>query len=114
NEVQAELDEPREEITSIIEALETMQEEVSMVEDFTKDIEEFAKDNEAMFDQLQASLSEMEDIDLSYFVEEYESSIEPAILAELSKAQATVEDAKSMLHTVEEAIPKVEEMITTT
>lgn len=104
-----------------IEKVEQAVEEVNQVKlaleeglDNTNQIENFIEDKQSEVNEVLANIENVSgDVEtrLSEFIDEYNESIEPTVLAEVSNAKQTLSDARGILVDVQSTIPEVEALL---
>src|SRR5699024_3623806 len=106
-----------EKIDETLDKLATLKTDLGEVQENLGKIDAFLEDTEKDADNMLADLEEVtsntsERIDS--FVKEYKDTIEPTILEEVASAKSTLGDARGILVEIQETIPEVEKILSST
>lgn len=110
-QVQDQLEEPNESITALVESLQVVADELANAQEQFGQLEDFTQEQDELVANVKAVIDEMGQVDMSKFVQEYESTIEPAMLAEVAKGKETLSSAAGLMDKIEGAIPKVDSLL---
>ncbi|NBJ69075.1 MULTISPECIES: YhgE/Pip domain-containing protein [Clostridia] len=104
-------------LDQVIERLTTLQEELTNVKETNREVVQFIDtkhgDVEQTIGELQ-QLAENTSTNIDAFVKDYKESIEPTVMAEISRAKNTLSKARGILVEIQEMIPEVERILGST
>ncbi|API91150.1 MULTISPECIES: YhgE/Pip domain-containing protein [unclassified Virgibacillus] len=104
-------------LDQVIERLTTLQEGLTNVKETNKEVIQFIDtkhgDVEQTIGELQ-QLAENTSTNIDAFVKEYKESIEPTVMAEISRAKNTLSKARGILVDIQGMIPEVERILGST
>ncbi|MBU5266328.1 YhgE/Pip domain-containing protein [Virgibacillus proomii] len=104
----------QQQIDQALEQLTNIKEELLSVKQKNSDVVEFINNKESevsrAIDDLQ-QLSESTSTNIDAFLKEYKETIEPTVMNEINRAQATLSKARNILVDIQKMIPEVENIL---